>query len=501
MDEISTYFRLLRLQPGASQQELKVAYKRLVKQWHPDRFTHDPSKAKFAEEKIKTINLAYAKLKVYLANPDRTATATVSPTTVRTRAMTAKEFYDRATELAKQSKYQAATEELGRAIKKNPHYAEAYQYRGYLFSLLGFELRAQEDLKRAQSLGVRITQDGSEYMHKGNRPASSSSSAKHSAQQDQAQEPTRPVSNPFVQIELEFSLAQGTEPVHGLTASSNQRIIAVGHRNGHISLWNTKNKRQFHTLVGHTGTVTGLQFSDDSQILFSGGEDGTVRLWNLSDGNFIKSLNTHQGSVNGLKICYLRKLLITAGTDGAVRVWDLKNGALVRQILSHEASVPSIALNSTGEITVCGTSDGSIRYCHTLRGGIVKWLTAHQGPVSALAFSQDGRHFASGAVDGEMKVWNFSSAQPEITVHSLQHAINALAFSQNGQWLYGTDSSGQLLIWDAHSGSLAARQAAHNGEATTLLPFLENRVLTAGVDGSLHQWRVRPSGSSDGHRR
>jgi WD40 repeat protein len=491
MDEISTNFRLFSLQPGASQQDLKVAYKRLVKQWHPDRFAHDPSKAKLAEEKIKEINLAYASLKVYLENPHQSRSTANAATTVQKRTITAKEFYDRATDLVKDGKYQEATEELGRAIKKNPNYAEAYRYRGFLFSLLGFELRAEKDLKQAEFLGIRITQNGNDYTPEETRQWSPPPASTSSVNQGEKAEPEHETSEPLVSIELELSLAQELDPIYTLAASSNQRTIAVGHENGSISLWNTKTKRQFHSLVGHTGKVTCLKFSDDNQILFSGSEDGTVRLWNLSDGNFIKSLNTHKGSVNGLEICYLRKLLITAGHDGVVRVWDLKKSTLIRQILNHEAPVPTIALNSTGEITVCGTHDGSIRFCHTLRGGIVKWLSAHQTPVSALAFSQDGQHFASGAVDGEVMVWGFPSGDRKTILPSVQSSINALAFSINGQLLYGADSSGQFLVWDIPSGALAATREAHSSKATALLPILEDRILTAGADGSIHQWRVR----------
>jgi COMPASS component SWD3 len=550
MDEISTNLRLFDLKPGASQQDLKFAYKRLVKQWHPDRFAHDPGKAKLAEEKIKEINLAYASLKVYLENPHQPRSTAKAATTVKKRTITAKEFYDRATDLVKEGKYQEATEELGRAIKKNPNYAEAYRYRGFLFSLLGFELRAEKDLKKAEFLGIRITQNSSEFTTNPRSCASNSSAAteatpsrdkvdyfeqcfyKSSTNSSKTQAPVseqsphsvredskdsnfrvepdvsaKPESNPpghkvqdqdygghatvqKVEIKLEYSLAHQLNSASVLATSSNCRIIAVGHEDGSISLWNTKTKRQFHSLVGHTGKVTCLKFSDDNQILFSGSEDGTVRLWNLSDGNFIKSLNTHKGSVNGLEICYLRKLLITAGNDGAVRVWDLKKSTLVRQILNHEAPVPSIALNSTGEITICGTHDGSIRFCHTLRGGIVKWLNAHQTPVSALAFSQDGQHFASGAVDGQVMVWDFPKADHKKILQSIRHPVSALAFCQGDQFLCGIDGSGKLLVWEIDSGNLDTFKMAHSSGATTLIPVAENKVLSAGDDSSIHQWQV-----------
>ena len=67
MDDINRYFEILGLKLGASLDEVKDAYKDLVKVWHPDRFAHDPKLQQKAQEKLKEINEAYEKLKAYYA--------------------------------------------------------------------------------------------------------------------------------------------------------------------------------------------------------------------------------------------------------------------------------------------------------------------------------------------------------------------------------------------------------------------------------------------------
>lgn len=52
-------YRLLDVDPRASDEELKSAHRDLTKVWHPDRFAHDPSLRRKAEEKLKAINDAY----------------------------------------------------------------------------------------------------------------------------------------------------------------------------------------------------------------------------------------------------------------------------------------------------------------------------------------------------------------------------------------------------------------------------------------------------------
>jgi hypothetical protein len=58
-DELSKYYELLGVAPGASGRVLKDAYRDLAKVWHPDRFSHDPRLQQKAQDKLKEINEAY----------------------------------------------------------------------------------------------------------------------------------------------------------------------------------------------------------------------------------------------------------------------------------------------------------------------------------------------------------------------------------------------------------------------------------------------------------
>ncbi|MDO5707456.1 MAG: DnaJ domain-containing protein [Andreesenia angusta] len=55
-------YEVLEIAPNATDEEVKLAYKNMVKKYHPDKYVNNPL-ADLAEEKLKNINEAYEKIK------------------------------------------------------------------------------------------------------------------------------------------------------------------------------------------------------------------------------------------------------------------------------------------------------------------------------------------------------------------------------------------------------------------------------------------------------
>ncbi len=53
------WYRTLELEPGADLPTVRKAYRRLLKQYHPDKFARDPEKYKAATEVARNITAAY----------------------------------------------------------------------------------------------------------------------------------------------------------------------------------------------------------------------------------------------------------------------------------------------------------------------------------------------------------------------------------------------------------------------------------------------------------
>lgn len=69
--KLAQYYANLELPYGASLKEVKHAYRRLIKQYHPDRYEHDAEKRETAEHILKKLNEAYTFLEEHLKSQEK----------------------------------------------------------------------------------------------------------------------------------------------------------------------------------------------------------------------------------------------------------------------------------------------------------------------------------------------------------------------------------------------------------------------------------------------
>jgi len=161
--------QILAVDINATPAQIKDAYRNLARQWHPDRFI-DVIEKQTAEEQFKQINAAYEYLKKEIeaidigfaqsSNVKSDFRSTVKSSAKRESSsahLTAEELYQEASTLGKNRHYEEAIVILGLAIKLSPRYSKAYRYRGFIRSVLGFEMSAEADFRRARAIDVGLS--------------------------------------------------------------------------------------------------------------------------------------------------------------------------------------------------------------------------------------------------------------------------------------------------------------------------------------------------------
>jgi hypothetical protein len=93
MHDPRRWLEVLGLGPDATKQQIDLAYRDLVKVWHPDRFESDPSLRLKATQKLRELNAAYDGLRrsgIPPRDPPPTARAETAPTPSHERPPTPK---------------------------------------------------------------------------------------------------------------------------------------------------------------------------------------------------------------------------------------------------------------------------------------------------------------------------------------------------------------------------------------------------------------------------
>jgi WD40 repeat protein/tRNA A-37 threonylcarbamoyl transferase component Bud32 len=176
-----------------------------------------------------------------------------------------------------------------------------------------------------------------------------------------------------------------------IAVSPDAQILAVGHADGSISLWDLEKWQQIDTLKGHTSEVLTLAFSPDGSKLASAGEDKTVRAWSLATKKQEWMGEGHSEPIDAVAWAPNGTLIVSGSLDRTVGAWDVVTGKRLRVLTGARDEVRSVAISPDGKLLAAGSRDRVIRLWHLPDFAEHEIIASGGYGMFAMGFLPDGK--------------------------------------------------------------------------------------------------------------
>jgi WD40 repeat protein len=263
---------------------------------------------------------------------------------------------------------------------------------------------------------------------------------------------------------------------------SGDRLVTAGD-DGTVRLWNA-GRSQAWTVPSLTYDA---QFNRDGRSIVTGSADGTARVWDSRTGDLQASLDGPDGVTLGVFSPVANTVVIM--NSSRVRLWPVagKSAAVAVQ-LPKGRTVESAELDGTGKRLLYVDDAGHV-IVRELGSGREVPLRGGPSKVAGAVFSPDGRYVAA-APDRDVLVWRVDRPARPMSVLRHRGAVNALDISRDDRIL-SAGADGTLRIWNAAGRHLVTMRGNTDEVTTAIFTADGKQVLSSGQDGTLRLFDAR----------
>jgi WD40 repeat protein len=289
--------------------------------------------------------------------------------------------------------------------------------------------------------------------------------------------------------------------VNSIAISPDGHILASGHDDKTIKLWDLNTTKLISTLSGHSQAVKSVAFSPDGKILATASDDKTIKLWNLNTFEEICTLFGHSNAVKSVAFCPDVGILASGSWDKTIKLWDVETGKEICTLTGHQLQVSAVAFSSQGKLLASASFDRTIRLwdlspLHTEVGRKFKncpcySLSGHAWAVLTVAFSPDGNILATGSDDNTIKVWEVNTGQIISTLLGHSWSVLAVAFSPNGETLISGSRDNTVKLWKVSTTEEIATLTSHVDSVSAVAVNPVAQLIASGSrDKTIKLWQL-----------
>ncbi len=288
--------------------------------------------------------------------------------------------------------------------------------------------------------------------------------------------------------------------VNSVAISPDCQILASGHDDKTIKLWNLNTHKLIFTLTGHSQAVKSVAFSSQENILATASDDKTIKLWNLNTFEEICTLLGHSSAVKSVAFS-LEGILASGSWDKTVKLWNITTGEEIGTLAGHQLQVSAVAFSPQHQLLASASFDRTIRLwnlssLHTQTQKKIEncpcySLSGHAWAVSTVAFSPDGKILATGSDDNTIKLWDVNTGQVTHTLLGHSWSVLAVAFSADGETLISGSRDNKLKLWRVRTGEEIATLTGHGDSVTTVVVNPVAQIIVSGSrDKTIKLWQL-----------
>jgi WD40 repeat protein len=226
--------------------------------------------------------------------------------------------------------------------------------------------------------------------------------------------------------------------------------LALGTMNGLLHLFEFKDHslKLTRTIVAHQSVVTCINFSHDGKMLVTSSWDKTAKIWNTETGELVR---TRMGIAFPIYAAVFtsddRHIAFT--NDQQVMIWNWRDGQL-KNIGLHRRRL--LTMSTHGDWVLSAGEDRTVKLTHITTGS-VRATESEPMTTTCVAFSPKGNIFATANADGFVRIYATQSCRKleVIAAHASQSGkgkATSVRFSDDGRILYSAGADSSLKAWD-----------------------------------------------------